>query len=541
MGKPSGGVYFGFLVLVLGIQAALLLGKGVLLIDQHQGDVLHVLEIVMRMQQGQWPHLDFSTPLGVLSFAPVAGLLAAGFGAGTAIMGSFVLFALILLPAVWWAGYSRLGGFVAYLFGAACLVMVTALVYGGSDQVVSISMYYNRWAWAVGFVLVVLAVLPAQRSSEPVDGLVFGFGLAFLALAKMTFFVAFLPGILVAILVRRKFRALLFGMGAGLLVVVVMTLLGGVGFWLAYINDLKFVSTSPIRSAPGSPLVTLLIGPSFLAANMCLMAAVVLVRRSGLAIEGLLLFLFAPAFVYVTYQNWGNDPKWLFLLAILLFSMRPERHLNTAFGWDVGRAMTVVGLLAMALILPSAVNLAFVDLRHAKMSREGFTQVFPGVEGRDILMPVERIYLPEKKIGFSLTDPGLLKKVKDDGAELTLGRLFGQPLTACKLEMALIGVLNQMALDLDKIPETAGRSVFVADTFSALWLFGQTQMVPHGSPWFYGGDVGLKQADYVLIPLCPVNYQARSEVLKAIAARVEPDLHEVTRTDLYILLRRSDG
>ncbi|MEZ5768654.1 MAG: hypothetical protein R3D80_14050 [Paracoccaceae bacterium] len=40
-----------------------------------------------------------------------------------------------------------------------------ALVYGGTDPAISMSMHYNRWAWAAAFVAVALAVLPRTRRS----------------------------------------------------------------------------------------------------------------------------------------------------------------------------------------------------------------------------------------------------------------------------------------------------------------------------------------------------------------------------------------
>ncbi|MDA0223602.1 MAG: hypothetical protein O3A08_13175 [Proteobacteria bacterium] len=125
MERPSAGGLLGFRVVILVVQASLLLGKGVLLIEKHEGDALHVLEIVFRMSEGQWLHLDFMTPLGVLSFAPIVWLMSLGLGAGKAIMVSFVLFAAILLPALWWACYSRLSGWMAYAFGAVVIVMVS--------------------------------------------------------------------------------------------------------------------------------------------------------------------------------------------------------------------------------------------------------------------------------------------------------------------------------------------------------------------------------------------------------------------------------
>ncbi len=539
MQRPSGAVFLAFLVLILAVQAALMFGKGILLIDQHEGDALHVLQIALRMGAGEWPHLDFTTPIGILAFAPISALISMGVGAGKAVMGGGVLVALLMLPAIWWVCQTRLNGMWGWLLGGFLILLVTALVYGGPVQVASISMYYNRWAWAVAFLLVLVTVLPGSRTTEPGDGLMLGFGLAFLVLSKVTFFVALLPAILVALILRQSRVTLGFGVLAGAVVALLMTLIGGVDFWAAYLGDLRLVSASGIRPAPSDGLAVLLIGPSFLAGNLCLLAGVILLRQAGHATEGLLLLLLAPAFVYITWQNWGNDPKWLILLAIVLMMLRPERHVNNAFGWDVGRAMGITALVSLALIAPTVVNLTFANLRHAQMARSGFFQVLPGDRNGDIAMQISRMYAPARREGFDLSDAkiaALVDQAVGDDADM----LFGQPLGACKLAMGLVGVLHQMARDLEKVEGIAGATVFTADTFSNLWLFGSTRPLPGGAPWYYGGDAGLGHADFVLIPLCPVTPRARTLVLDEIAAQSDPGLTEVMRNDLFILLRRGN-
>ncbi|NOX72972.1 MAG: hypothetical protein GXP03_04915 [Alphaproteobacteria bacterium] len=535
MGKPSARNLLIFLLIFLAAQAGLLLGKSVLVVDQHEGDALHLMQIALRMADGQWPHLDFMTPIGVLAFAPVAWLLSLGYGAGAAMKGAMVLMAAIMLPGIWWVAYSRLSSGLAYVFGALLIVLVTALVYGGDAVVASISMYYNRWAWAVAFLLVTLAVLPAQRTSQGADGVVYGLGLAFLALSKITFFAAFLPGILLALVLRRQFSALGIGVVSGLIVVALVTLLGGVDFWAAYIGDLRAISGSGIRPRPGVGLAQILTGPGTIAATLVLIAAVVFVRQTGRAVSGAVLLFFTPAFIYVTYQNWGNDPKWLILLPFLLLSLRPRRHLNNGLGWDLGRALGVVSLLAAALFLPSLYALSFANIRHARLSIEGTFQVIKGPKNADFRMRVDRMYATVKRAPFTLRDPEMAALAKAR-VKLPGDSLFGQPLDLCKLHMGLVGILQQMAVDVDAVKGTAGKSVFVADTFSNLWLFGDTVPVPGASPWYYGLNQAYRNADFLLVPLCPVTPAARSQVLAELPES-GVNVQEVMRNELFILLR----
>lgn len=535
MNGPSARNLAIFLVVFLAAQAGLLLGQSNLLIDQHEGDALHLMQIAQRMADGQWPHLDFMTPIGILAFAPISWLLSLGAGAGHAMMGGMVLVAGLMLPAIWWVAFSRLSAALGYFFAGFLIVMITSLVYGGDAVYASISMYYNRWTWAVAFLLVTLAVLPAARHSQSADGLVLGLGLAFLALSKITFFVAFLPGILLALVLRQQFRALLFGLIAGLTVVVIVTLIAGLDFWMAYLGDLRAISGSGIRAHPGAFLPQLLIGAPYVGANLCLASGIVFLRQSGKSTEGLLLIFFAPAFIYVTYQNWGNDPKWLILLAVLLFSLRPDRHVNNAFGWDVGRCMAIVSLVSAVLYLPSLYALSTANIRHAGMDSEGYVQVFPDHKKQDVGMRLDRMYATTKRAPFTLSDP-MIRARAASAFDLPADDLFGQPLALCKLHMGLVGMLHQMAADVEKLDGISGKSIFVADTFSNLWLFGSTVAVPGASPWYYGINPGYLKADYLLVPLCPVTPAARSQVLAEL-----PDsglnFDEVARTDLFILLR----
>ncbi len=538
MGRPSAGLVALFLVLVLAIQAGLMLGKGVLLIDAHEGDALHLIQIILRMSAGQWPHLDFTTPIGLLAFVPVSWLVSLGLGVGHAIMGGALLVAALMLPAIWWAAWSRMPTLPALLFGAFVVILITALVYGGGTPAASISMYYNRWAWAAAAIIVMLTVLPPERYSQTLDGLFLGLCLSFLALSKITFLVAFLPGVLLALVLRRQWRALAVGLITGAAVAGIVTLAAGPGFWMAYVNDLRLVASSGIRPQPGESLSVLLIGPSFLAANLVLLLAIILLRQAGRMVEGVVLLLYAPAFVYVTWQNWGNDPKWLFLLALLLLVLRPDRHVNNGLGWDVGRSMGVLALVATALIFPTLYNLTFSDLRHARLSSDGFVQVLKGDRNNDLAMKRARMFDPAGRTELTMSDPAILAQVEKT-RKRPRDQLFGQPLPRCKLEMGLLAVLQQMARDLDRIPATAGKTVFATDTFSNLWLFGATRPLPGGAPWYYGGDAGMSSADFILVPLCPLTPRARSLALQRISDQADRlNLREVTRNDLFILLRR---
>ena len=96
----SGPIFFaGFLIVLLGLEAFLLLFPNALVVNGHEGDLLHTLDAAMRLSLGEWPHTGFMTPLGVLAFAPISVFLSMGFGPGTAFRLGMVLVAGVLLPA----------------------------------------------------------------------------------------------------------------------------------------------------------------------------------------------------------------------------------------------------------------------------------------------------------------------------------------------------------------------------------------------------------------------------------------------------------
>jgi len=202
-------------------------------------------------EAGQWPHLDFMTPIGVLAIWPIAMFVKAGLGFGHAIFAAQVAVALVLLAPAWRAAGSRFSGKWALLYGGYVMVLCLALVHGQEERSVSISMHYNRWAWALAYIAIPLAVLkPIGRPRPWLDGALIGLAMAATVLIKVTYFVAFVPAILIALLARRQGRMTLAALLAGLLVAAGVTLALGLGFWQAYMNDLLEVSRSSIRAGP---------------------------------------------------------------------------------------------------------------------------------------------------------------------------------------------------------------------------------------------------------------------------------------------------
>ncbi|MGG7645651.1 hypothetical protein ACQ5SP_12660 [Rhodovulum sp. YNF3179] len=536
---PNGTLLLIYLVALLAVEALVQIGRGALLINQHEGDSIHLADIVLRMALGEIPHLDFMTPVGIAAFAPFSLFVGFGMGIGKAILAGQILVAGLLLPAVWWAGVTRLGPRLAYVFGFLVLTLVVALVHGAPDTSVSISMHYNRWAWAITFVVLVVALVdPGPRRSALVDGLVLGLGIAALALIKATYVAAFILPVLVALLLREQWGAIVTALLAGLAVVGAMTLAFGVAYWQAYLADLVFVAQSEVRPRPGDGLAELLIGARFLLSNGLLLLAVALLRQSERLVAGVVLLLLVPGFVYVTYQNWGNDPQWLVLVAVLLLALRPERNLRNGIGWEMRNAISTAAVVAFALIGPSLVNIVFSPVRHAQLPAAEYVPILPDPAHADFAVHEKRAFNLSARTRLSYEDPE--REARRVGEE-PLAMLYGQPLPHCALTTGNVGMYSAMAADLRDAGFADGRTIFMADAVSGLWLFGAGERLEGGAPWYYGGLDALARSDLFLVPLCPTALPMRNHILSALAERPDLVFTEVRRSDHYILLERADA
>jgi len=537
MSRPNPVVLFGFLVSIIVVLGGLAVLKGGLFIAKHEADTLHLVQIVFRMNMGQWPHLDFMTPLGVLAYAPIALFTWLGAGIGHAILYAQIAVAVVLLPAVWWAGVSRLPRGLAYLFGALVMVLCVAIAFGTEGQTISISMHYNRWAWAFSFVAIALAVVPPLDRERPlVDGVIIGLCLAMLALIKATYFISFAPAIALALAFRKDWAAMGWALVAGAGVIVIVTLFAGIGFWFAYVQDLITVSQSQVRPQPGMNLGRVILSSAYLGATAMAILGTVLYRQSKEDAAGYVLLALLPGFFYVTYQNYGNDPQWLPLLAVLLLAMRPKQVRYNRWGWDIRKGMEIAAIAMFAMAAPSYINMGSSPIRQVTFNAGDYEPILM-TDGKNSDLKLPHVRARRVDGWMTLVKEGSGLEPMEEGADRTdVGSLLGEPLPYCRLKLGLPGWVKTIAGDLDRAGFADGRRVFAADIFSSYWLYGNLKPLINGAPWYYGGLPGFDSADYVLVPLCPASPEERKQILDDIMALEGVALKEVRRTALYILL-----
>lgn len=509
--------------------------QGGLYLDTHEADTYHLLDILFRMKSGLQPHVDFVTPIGVLAFLPVVLFMKSAFGVGISILLAQVTVALALWPFVAYAAASRLSRGMAYAFGLITLGLVLALTYGGAESGASISMHYNRWAWAISFTLLVLSILPPKGARRPLlEGILIGALASALLLIKVTYFASLLPVVAIAILWRGERGTFFVALGTGVIAVLAVALMFGVSHWTGYLADLVNVAGSRVRPQAGVPFSDIAGGPAYVGGSIVAILSVLLLRRSGREREAILLFLLLPAFLYITYQNFGNDPLWLLLLPALLLTLAPVRGQLQLWSIDAADGAIWLSIAALAMIFPSMVNLTLSPVNHAAIRSASFLPMLPErPEDRDIFIRQDRANTMTAEVYLDQTSPVWAKYATDAGREpeLTIG---GLTLVQCGLFAGSRAFLVEIAADLKNAGIPAGSQFFTTDSLTVFWLFGPFEPLEKGAPWYYGGLSGLENADYVLVPKCSFVSAYRRIIVEDLkAANVSLDL--VRDTELYAL------
>lgn len=478
----------GAIVAAVMVLAGLALTAQGLWFAKHETDTLHLIDIVLRRADGAVPHLDYMTPLGLLAFEPFVLLHRAGLSLGASLVWGQVLVAALLAPAAIWIAVRRLSTPVAIAFGLMVVLLAGGMVFGGTDPKLSLSMHYNRWAWALSFLPLLVAALPSEREAPLPDGAIIGLAMAGLALLKATYFVAFTPAVIAGLILRGMGRTLAVSIWAGLALLAVFTAIYGAAIWPAYVGDLRTVMASDVRAAPaGSGWAQVALSPNYAAATVLAVISVLMLRAKAKSDPvGIILALMLPGAIYVSYQNYGNDPLWLLLWGLVLLSL-PE----TARGWHKA---PLVGTLALALITPVALNIAYSPLRQLTLPKSVFIPLFPGQPGREDVYAVKA-------------------RMETVQGRVLLDREDGQ----CQLAGGAVG---WMQAQVDELAEAqlSGAKVYVADLFNFIWLFGDFDRLSGAAPWYYGGLPGFEDADILVVPKCPIDAGVSARMVEMIRA-----------------------
>lgn len=502
MSRPNPFVLIAVLLLFITVFGGAPLLKGGLFLDANEGDSFHLLDILLQIDMGLRPHLDFSTPLGFLAFLPISTFIDAGYPAGTAILLAQLGVAIVLFPFVIYVGLTRFSRSLAWMFGVLTLGLVLSLSFGGVSTGVSIAMHYNRWAWALAFVAVALAILPSRREHPAVDSALIGAFGAVLALLKATYFVALGPGVFLALYLRWQGFGILAAFAGAIAVAVVTTIFHGFEFWSAYVGDLILVFGSEVRPFAGANLATIVAGSAYFGATLLGGSAFFMVRRSGHDVAAYALLLLVPGFIYVSYQNFGNDPQWIWFLGLVLFMLRPESGFGQIARQDLRLLMGGAAWVALALNFPSLFANATSPISHARMDAARFQPMIPEALGhQDIFVRNDRGFAMTALVHRDRQDPDWTR-YQTIADRAPLSEFEGITFPYCEWASGSRAYLERVAEELVRDGLTPDAQVLFADSLAGLWLFGPFKPLEGGAPWYYGGLTGLENADYLVIPKC---------------------------------------
>ena len=501
-----------------------------LLITGHEGDLLHMADAALRMAYGELPHLDFMTPIGILGFAPVAGFLVLGFPVGKATLLAGAAMLAIMLPVIWWLAATRLSRGQAYFFAAVMVVTMMAVVYGGDQSTISLSMYYNRWGWSIAFLLLVTILFPPQRiiGEGWIAPLVVGLSMVALAMLKVTFFAPLLPAVVMILLVQKQGGLLLKALFVGLITAAGLLLWLGWGFFQAYLLDLLVVTRpSSARVNAGVNIAESVGAPGSIATTLILFASLVIFRRSERRQQGLVVMILAPVFTYMTYQNWGNDPKWLLLLVLYIWANLPDIGAKPVFGLAARQAAIVSGVAALTVIAPSVVSMATSPWRAAlKANADGFAKL-------ELNGGVSDIWLPERQ-AHAVVILRALEGWPALAPDVDPVVINGFAFPDCVANGLLVAQYEGMAAQIEAQEVARGRPVLVADVLNSVWLMADVGRVHGAAPWYYGDDSGLVEAAFLAVPICPIKLSLRARLVN-VAQSSGYTLNELSRTDLMVL------
>ncbi len=476
--------------------AVLQVAAGGLFITTYSADSLFVLDALSRITAGQVPHVDFTLHLGALPFAGLA--LFSGGSVLRGILLGQITFTLALLAVTWWIGRTRLGrGASTGLFCAIAVIGMSVV-----DEVtgqVTLALFYNRWAWAEALLFVCLCCVgrPPDRWRR-LDGGIVG-ALAFaLLVTKITFFVALVPIAFLAYLVARRWTEIVTAAATFLALTGAVALTLGPGFWTGYIDNLAWVAGNPLRPYAGVPLAEMLSQPGNAGYWACYAAFLVVTLRFQGAAAAFWHAALAAGFLYIQYQNFGNSPVWILVVALFcavaLGRTDKARDWVQRLGWRL--IGTVAAILTAVLFFPmlkgSVVNLALSQ-------GPAFVPLVPGVE-RYAGLSVRPGEVAPIQVVFHDTASGTERDGPGKGA-------------ACSVQNGDTGILHALAHDLARLPGPA----YVADGLSPYWFLAGMAPLTGAAPWNYGSLRGLDNAAFVVLPHCPVKPNYQVVILEALA------------------------
>ena len=350
--RPRAGHLALALILCLPIPLLLAFAHD-LAINYTYHDAFIPLDAAWRTLQGQWPHADFFSPLGLAYFwQHGAAAWLWGLDSRLVSRANFVALPFVLIPALMFS-WRRLNAFSTILLPVFLTILVVSPIFiDGPERLIAYLANYNRVGTALCAVIALWALAaPRSRSTawDLADAVAVGVMLLVLAFLKVTFFALAVATVATGCVVApRLWRTVLV---AGLILVagVVAIELAHHGLLAAYLVDLKragAANTVVFRRFYTSEAIFENLVPIALILTMAAAAAWIAPRQRW-ALAGIVGV--GAACVLVSTQNFGAFSAPLIILIMIL-----AERLRTGDDADDGLSarrpqLAIAGLFAILM------------------------------------------------------------------------------------------------------------------------------------------------------------------------------------------------
>jgi hypothetical protein len=252
--RDSSRSYQLFFLLLIGIVASLsiiLINIGIPPINALPTDISILLESGWRIINGQTPHLDYYSPLGIFTSLPIAFGMKISSPSASSIAYGNVLLLVIFTPWAWLIARDRLSALNAFLFALfMALLLVAPRPLGSPMSEVSYAMLYNRQAFVfLSMLFLEIFITPrtpkkAQANRQFFGGLSSGILFTLIFYCKVNYFAISIFAILLRLILFRFSKAWFFGCLSGVMTVFLgVYILFGLNLF-SYITDISFAAKS---------------------------------------------------------------------------------------------------------------------------------------------------------------------------------------------------------------------------------------------------------------------------------------------------------
>lgn len=345
-----------------------------LTINHTYHDIFIPLDAAWRTLQGQWPHTDFFSPIGLAYFwQHGAAAWLWGMNSRLASRASFIALPFVLMPALMFS-WRRLNAFSTVLLLVFLTVLIVSPIFlDGPERLVAYIANYNRLGSALCAVTVLWALAaPRARGAawNLADAVAMGVILLILAFLKVTFFALAIATVAVGCVVTPRLWRTALMAGIILAAGIIAVELAHPGILTAYLADLKraaAANTTAFRGFYTSQAIFANLVPMALILAMGAAAAWI-APRQRLALAGMVGV--TAACVLVSTQNYGGFSAPLVVLVMLLAKrLRAENGMDNK-GPAARPQLAMAGLFATLMAtLPFLLTHVIGTFNQARLNR----------------------------------------------------------------------------------------------------------------------------------------------------------------------------